>query len=128
LICQTVNKQSIHVREAIIQMLIADQFLVAFNAFLSGTRGDVVFTKDQEKEFLRRANASVVISKALFDNTTREGVRAKKVSLAVEKHLEKTTMATLATLDLPLYKTLLEELKLLRWITRNLPMHPMPWH
>ncbi len=111
LICQTVNKQSIHVREAIIQMLIADQFLVAFNAFLSGTRGDVVFTKDQEKEFLRRANASVVISKALFDNTTREGVRAKKVSLAVEKHLEKTTMATLATLDLPLYKTLLEELK-----------------
>ncbi len=65
LIYQTVAKTSVYVREALIQLLVANKFALAFQKFSSGLGGDVIFTEDQEKEFIRRANASVVLSKAL---------------------------------------------------------------
>ena len=110
LIYQTLTKQSVYVREALIQMLIANQFV---NAFKDGSLlvRDGKFTKAQQEEFTRRACASVVLSSSLFDAETQTTETPVKVSPEAEKQLEKTTAATLAKLETAGYKTLLEELK-----------------
>ncbi|TDQ28613.1 hypothetical protein [Tenacibaculum caenipelagi] len=64
---QTISKESVAVREGVIQVLVANKFLKAFNAFANsfteGTEGEIVFTEENEKEFVRLANASVIIPK-----------------------------------------------------------------
>jgi hypothetical protein len=64
LIYQIISKESTYVRESLIRLLVANQFLEAFNDLSENT----IFTEEQDKEFTRRANASVVMPKALFSN------------------------------------------------------------
>ncbi len=110
LIYQTVTKQSVYTREALIQMLIADQFLNAFiNASLIVIDGK--FNKAQQEEFTRRACASVVLSNSLFEVKSQTTEKPIKVSPEAEKQLENTTVTTLAKLETAGYKALLEELK-----------------
>ncbi len=112
LIYQTINKKSVYVREALIQVLIADQFFKAFKDFSAGLSGDILFTEDQEKEFVRRANASVVISKALLAATTiKPTTKEKRVSISKIKELENATDVALAKERVQRYQTLVEELK-----------------
>ncbi|WP_431166066.1 hypothetical protein [Tenacibaculum halocynthiae] len=80
---QTIHKTSTNVREALIQVLVANKFLKAFNAFTNSfspeLAGEIVFTEENEKEFIRRANASIIIPKEVvlssrkqtLENTTK---------------------------------------------------------
>ncbi|CAL2102316.1 conserved protein of unknown function [Tenacibaculum sp. 190130A14a] len=78
---QTIKKESVSVRERLIQLLVTNQFLKAFNLFTSGfnqeTDGEIVFTEENEKEFIRRANASVIIPKDLLVVTRKELVKSE---------------------------------------------------
>ena len=65
LIYQTIDKKSIQVREALIQTLIAHNFIKEFNDFAATVEGDIVFTDEQLEEFTRRAHASIVIPNVL---------------------------------------------------------------
>ncbi|CAL2080307.1 hypothetical protein [Tenacibaculum sp. 190524A02b] len=64
---QTINKASVSIREYLIQLLVANQFLKAFKTFETSLPSksvrEIVFTNEDEKSFVRRANASVVIPK-----------------------------------------------------------------
>lgn len=65
LLSYVINNESDYVRDALIQVLVANQFLKAFEAFRAGSTEEITFTEDQEEEFVRRANAAVVIPKVL---------------------------------------------------------------
>ncbi len=60
-----IKNESNYVRDALIQILVANQFLKAFEAFRDGSIEEIVFTTEQEEEFVRRANATVVIPEIL---------------------------------------------------------------
>jgi len=69
LIHATLKKSSTRLREACIQMLIANKFLKAFKAYhttKSSEGGEIAFTDQEEKEFTKLANASVVIEKEVL--------------------------------------------------------------
>ena len=71
LIYQTIVRDSVYIREALIQMLIANGFLRAFN--LLGQSAN--FTEEIKAQFLKRANASVVVSNSLFSiSNTSESI------------------------------------------------------
>ena len=69
LLYQTINKTSTSLRESFIQMLVANKFAQEFKAFHdvmndSLEEGEIVlFTDQDEEDFRKRANASVVIEK-----------------------------------------------------------------
>ncbi|MCK8481733.1 hypothetical protein [Psychroserpens algicola] len=140
LIYQTIEKKSTYVREAMIQLLVANQFLEEFLRFSEDLSDDITFTEDQEKEFIRRANASVVMSKLLFSDTkisqnqkrvatqeqtlrsldfgeivvTKERIKRKKTLLKELKQIEvdyiKTTAQT-SEAAFKVHKELVEQLK-----------------
>ena len=110
LIYQTITQESVYVREAIIQMLIANEFLKAFNTFRAPLHADVIFTEDQEQDFVRRANASVVLSKALFSEAKIEK-KKQKLSKRQEKQIRKEFKFEAAKKRLEDYKALVKELK-----------------
>lgn len=87
---QTIAKSSTYVREALIQLLIANKFLVHFNNFSEGLSEDITFTEDQEKEFKRCAFSSVVISKeillGIYSGTTLMS-RSKSTNTKNQKRL-----------------------------------------
>ncbi|WP_456437419.1 hypothetical protein [Psychroserpens sp.] len=68
LIYQTVNRTSVYVREACIQLLIANKFLAEFLQFADGKDVDYEFKEEELKDFTRRAHAKVVISNVLFSS------------------------------------------------------------
>ena len=92
---QTIARTSVYVREALIQMLIANKFLAHFNQFSQGLSGDVIFTEDQEIEFKRVAFSSVVINKALLleSYTTGSNTKPRKVSGKQQKRLSDLLIA-----------------------------------
>jgi len=107
LIYQTVNKASVYVREACIQLLIANKFLKAFNALSATVTAEHTFTEDQDQEFTRRAHASVVISKVLFADITQSS--SVKTSSSI-KRLQGLADSFLAKQHIEQYKTLEDEL------------------
>jgi len=112
LIYQTVSKKSIYVREALIQLLIADQFLQAFYDFLEKTENVLVFTDNQKLEFTRRANASVVISKELFSDEVKPvSPKRRKLTASQENAMLKAIEVETAKEAVEAYKTLERELK-----------------
>jgi len=111
LIYQTITQESVYVREAIIQMLVANEFLKAFNTFRAPLHNDVIFTQDQEQDFVRRANASVVLSKALFSNSIVSGGDTRKASALDIKKLENLSDVAVAKYENAAYKTLIKELE-----------------
>ncbi|WP_452598023.1 hypothetical protein [Pontimicrobium sp. MEBiC01747] len=112
LIYQTVTKKSVHVREALIQMLIADQFLVAFNTFSASLKSDIVFTVDQEELFTRRACASVVITKSLFSDEVKPRVaKPRRITEAQERAMLKAVEIETAKSNVEVFRKLDSELK-----------------
>jgi hypothetical protein len=108
LIYQTVNKESVYVREATIQLLIANNFLREFAAFSATVTNTHVFTEEEMKRYKRMAHASVIISKILFTNettstSTKGNAVSKKFSTELDNLVAKDSIAK--------YKTLIEELK-----------------
>ncbi|RBW59432.1 hypothetical protein DS884_06750 [Tenacibaculum sp. E3R01] len=73
---QTIHKTSTNVREALIQVLVANKFLKAFNAFTNSLSpelaGEIVFTEENEKEFIRRANASIIVPKEVVLSSRKQ--------------------------------------------------------
>ncbi len=108
LIYQTINKESVYAREALIQVLIANQFLKAFKGLSIGMEE---FTDDTEKEFVRRANASVVISKSLFVENGEKSQSKKRLTESQEKAMLKVIETEEAKENLAAYKKLNAELK-----------------
>lgn len=83
LIYQTVNKTSVYVREACIQLLIANKFLNVFLKFDNDKEENYKFNEVELKMFTRRAHASVVISKTLFSfEKSPKGVKYRRTSNA----------------------------------------------
>lgn len=135
---QTIHKTSTPVREGLIQMLIANRFLIAFNQFIKAqaqgtpttpTEGGVrqvvkkpvtnpseitiEFTEDQKKEFLYRANASVIIPKKVLYSLTVEnaGSDTKKPTANQSEYLEKAVVVDQAKARLETYETALKEIE-----------------
>ncbi|WP_420571859.1 hypothetical protein [Kordia sp.] len=107
LIYQTVNKNSVYVREACIQLLIANKFLKAFTTLVSTVANDHTFSESQDKEFTRRAYASVVVSKILFADVTQAQPTKTASSM---KRLQGLAESFLAKQHIEHYKTLESEL------------------
>ncbi len=108
LIYQTVNKESVYVREATIQLLIANRFLRDFLALSATVASDYVFSEEELKRYKRKAHSSVVISKTLFVNettstSTNGNVDTKKFDTDLDNLLAKDSIEK--------YKALTEELK-----------------
>jgi len=110
LVYQTIERTSTYVREATIQMLIANKFLKAFLEFSKGLVEDIVFTEDQEKEFTRRAHASVVISKSMYNVDAKETSKKKRVSKRVQEAIENEAKSVLAKERIASYEKAMKEL------------------
>ncbi|MEM6685398.1 MAG: hypothetical protein AAF617_06335 [Bacteroidota bacterium] len=108
LIYQTIHRSSVYVREACIQLLVANKFITAFTTFLGTVTTGHVFTEDQDKEFTRRAHASVVISKTIFPDVTQSTSVTSTTSM---KKLQGLADSFLAKQEIQQYKTLQTELK-----------------
>ncbi|WP_051263694.1 hypothetical protein [Tenacibaculum ovolyticum] len=98
---QTIHKKSISVRERLIQLLITNQFLKAFiafrDSFSSEQGGEIVFTDENEKEFVRRANASVIIPKEVIISTQQQSKKAvAKPSLEASNYMQANLEVALA--------------------------------
>ncbi|MEM9680225.1 MAG: hypothetical protein AAF901_07860, partial [Bacteroidota bacterium] len=111
LIYQTITKDSVYVREALIQLLIANKFVLHFNSFSAGLTEVITFTEDQEKEFTRRANASVVISREILLETYNESSTNTKPRSANIEHQKRLGDLLTAKYDKLALKNLAEELK-----------------
>ncbi|WP_299766894.1 hypothetical protein [uncultured Dokdonia sp.] len=110
LVYQTIERTSTYVREATIQMLIANKFVKAFLEFSKDLVGDIVFTEDQEKEFTRRAHASVVISKSMYNVDVKETSKKKRVSKRVQEATENEVKTVLAKERIASYEKVIKEL------------------
>lgn len=113
---QTISKESTNVREGLIQMLVANNFLKAFNAFTNsfsqGTEGEIVFTEENEKEFIRRVNASVIIPKeVLLSNLKGFGGESAQPSKTSQEHLASYLEVALAKDRIKLYESSLKEVE-----------------
>ena len=112
LLYQTVNKKSTYVREALINILIANQFLKAFKAFAEGLTEDIIFTEDQEKGFVQRANACVVIpKKLLLKGDILKANNRRIFTEAEERAIDNKMEESLAQEKVSGYNTLLKELE-----------------
>jgi hypothetical protein len=107
LIHQTIVRSSVYVREALIQVLVANKFLLHFSKFSEELIEDIVFSEDQEKEFIRCAHASVVISKQLLLQAKNKP-RATKSN---KKQLKRLTELMEAKYDIVVLQKLEKELK-----------------
>ncbi|SNR17733.1 hypothetical protein [Tenacibaculum jejuense] len=140
---QTIHKISTPVRETIVQMLIANRFLKAFNEVYvvfqdaSGNSGErtenitrvedaltgqrvikqsseatIVFTEQEKKEFVLRANASVIIPKEVLYSPKNENINTTEnpnLTFDQKNFLEKATKVDQAKLLLETYETALDE-------------------
>jgi hypothetical protein len=112
IIYQTISKTSVYVREALIQLLIANQFLLAFQKFTANTSGDITLTEEQELEFKRRAHASVVIPMRLYGERNSQLTTEKKALSASQlSTIDNILDLVLAKERLASYQTLLEDLQ-----------------
>lgn len=112
LIYQTVNRKSVYVRESLIQMLIANKFLKAFVKLTEKFTEKTKLSEEQKTELIRRAKASVVISKDLLISESNNTVSKKhSFSDSEIKSIGRKMEAELAGFRLEKYETLLSELK-----------------
>lgn len=118
LLYQTINKTSVSLREAFIQMLVANQFVKAFKAYhtaMTANLGEgeiVLFTDQDEKEFIKRANASVVIEKKVLLSSTVETVEAvEELPDTTRQFLRDELRASLAEENIRSYRAAIDELQ-----------------
>ena len=117
LLYQTINRTSTSMREVFIQMLIASSFAKHFKDFhdtMSANLGEgevVVFTDQDEEEFTKRANASVVIEKeVLLSNKVDQVAPKESLPPQTKKVLENELAIDEAQLSLNTLKNALKEL------------------
>lgn len=113
---QTIDKESVAVREALIQVLVADKFLKAFNVFTNsfteGIEGEIVFTEENEKEFLRLANASVIVPKEVIIAAQNEfSYVAPIVSKSSQDYMQAQLEIALAKDRIQLHEAALKDLE-----------------
>ena len=117
LIYQTVNRNSTRMREAFIQMLVANKFAKAFKAYHDAMKavageGEIVFTDQDEKEFTKRANASVVIEKeVLLPNAPVDNVGTTSLPPQNAAFLRNEVALSMAESNLRALRTAQQELK-----------------
>ena len=105
---QTLNRTSIQIRETLIQMLVTNQFVKAFKTFYDNPPAYILavdvevgeiasFSEEDEKEFRKRGNASVVIEKqVLLSNKTEDTTIEGDIPESTEKYLQGDLDNTLA--------------------------------
>lgn len=113
---QTIDKESVAVREALIQVLVANKFLKAFNAFTNsftaGTEGKIVFTEENEKEFVRLANASIIVPKEVIIAAKNEfSYTNSGLSSTSEEYMQAQLESALAKDRIHLHETALKEIE-----------------
>nr|BFF36163.1 hypothetical protein BACT7_10250 [Tenacibaculum mesophilum] len=112
---QTINKESAIVREGLIQMLVANKFLKAFNVFTNSfsqeTEGEIVFTEENEKEFVRRANASVIVPKEVVISDQQFEGGAINISPSSSEYLTSSLQVEMAKTRLQQYELGLKEIE-----------------
>ena len=109
LIYQTLNKISAKVREALIQMLVADKFVNYYILNYAGLPdGHGIAIEDIEKVLTRLANASVVIPKEVLIKSDAKPQEVRKLTSPEEQRLVKLLQAKY---DLEVLKRLETELK-----------------
>lgn len=113
---QTIDKESTAVREGLIQMLVANKFLKAFNAFTNsfteGIEGEIVFTEENEKEFIRLANASVIVPKeVMLAAQNKFSYTTPTVSKASQDYMQSQLDVALAKDRIQQYEATLRELE-----------------
>lgn len=101
---QTVKRTSIPLRETLIQVLIANRFAQKFKTYhddmtASLQEGEIVlFTDEDEKEFTKRANASVVIEQSVLVSNKLETIESQgEIPQSTKVYLENNLDYTLAT-------------------------------
>lgn len=113
LIYQTLNRKSVYVREALVQILIANKFLSAFFKMTVDFTPTSKLTEVQKKELLRRAKAAVVISKDLLVSESPATNKFKKISAKEEQLLIQNAEIHIAKERISSYQALLDEMKAL---------------
>lgn len=111
LIYQTIERKSLYVREALIQMLVANKFVKAFQAFADKQPEDLVFTDEQLTAFSRRAHASVVIDQAIFGRATGKRDSRLRASKIVRKAMDLEMQAVIATEEVAALQELAKSLQ-----------------
>jgi hypothetical protein len=112
LLSYVINNESDYVRDALIQVLVANQFLKAFETFRDGSTEEIVFTTEQEEEFVRRANAAVVIPKILTQLESRKfNYVYQKSAYKEEIKRENTIKRTLLEREVIKYKQVRSEIE-----------------
>ena len=107
LTAQVVQKQSVAVRELLVQMLIGLNFYKVFTAFepsILPRDGSPIFTAEEKEQFQKLANASVIIPKELLASTKtiiREG--NENVPTLAQKYLETNLRSNIAKERLKAY-------------------------
>ncbi|WP_435261023.1 hypothetical protein [Tenacibaculum sp. nBUS_03] len=113
---QTIYKSSANVREALIQVLVANKFLKAFNAFTNSfsqeLTGEIIFTEENEKEFVRRANASVIIPKEVVISSRKQTLEnTSKLPANVASYMKANLEVAQAKKRLQKYEDILGEVQ-----------------
>ncbi|WP_428743405.1 hypothetical protein [Tenacibaculum sp.] len=112
---QTINKESAIVREGLIQILVANKFLKVFNVFTNSfsqeTEGEIVFTEENEKEFVRRANASVIVPKEVVISDQQFKGGATDISPSSSEYLTSSLQVEMAKTRLQQYELALKEIE-----------------
>ncbi|SEC38148.1 hypothetical protein SAMN04489761_2835 [Tenacibaculum sp. MAR_2009_124] len=113
---QTINKASVSIREYLIQLLVTNQFLKAFRDFEAGFSpelvGEIVFTDEDEKNFIRRANASVVIPKEVVLSSKEQTLNQKPtLSTSLTNYMKADLKVEQAKKRADQYKQVLSEIE-----------------
>lgn len=111
----TINKKSTAVREAIIQMLIGYRFVEKFKNFrptIVPKEGSPVFSKEEKAEFVRRANASVIIPKGIVISGSN-GIEVSQPALSKDSqdYMQADLKVALAKDKIKKYEASLKELE-----------------
>ncbi|MFC4635141.1 hypothetical protein ACFO3O_14615 [Dokdonia ponticola] len=112
LLYQAFENTATHVRNALIQVLVANQFLKAFETFRAGSTEEITFTEDQVEEFVRRANAVVVIPNVLtqLESNKYNGIHKKPVYKEATKR-ENTIKRVLLEREVEKYQEVRSEIE-----------------
>lgn len=110
-----VFKKSTTIRDILIQLLIASNFLYKFDEFVaipSEDSGTITFTDEQKENFTRLANASLIIPKELIaTDIVSSSTAIKTLSKTTINYLSASLEVDKAKIRLEEYETALNEVK-----------------